>query len=272
MLNMPSPDQVTKHFRGEHPFLVGDDVLRWPMATESSLHRLHHPAGVGAFQRHHRHHRPREVIDHHQRPGGPDAPSPDPGAIRAPHVIGIASYNLPWLLLFRLPGRSSGRAFGSRSGPKQYVADRGSCQEDAQCPQHQGNLAPMASRGMTFSACACAPSPAAFAACSIPSRRLRPAHRALSKTAFITRQTEVPAASTWVHPPARMSAHDTAEDPLRARLERFYGELTTATGLGRKLSRPHYRGSPLMRSQRSTSRGHAVSCPWRLTTPTTTLL
>ena len=29
-----------------------------------------------------------------------------------------------------------------------------------------------------------------------------------------------------MHPPARRSAHDTAESPVRARLGRFYGELT----------------------------------------------
>jgi len=69
------------------------------------------------------------------------------------------------------------------------------------------------SRSTTFSACTSAASPEAFAACSRPSRRLRPAHRALSRTALITRQIEVPTTSTRPHPPAKWSAHDTREMP-----------------------------------------------------------
>ena len=35
------------------------------------------------------------------------------------------------------------------------------------------------------------------------------------------------AASTRVHPPGKRSAHDTPWDAVRARLGRFYGEVTT---------------------------------------------
>ena len=60
---------------------------------------------------------------------------------------------------------------------------------------------------------------------------LQPAHRPLSNTAFITRQIAVPAPSTRVHPPGKSSAHDRPRDAVRARLERFYGEVTTTFGL-----------------------------------------
>ena len=59
---------------------------------------------------------------------------------------------------------------------------------------------------------------------------LRPAHRPLSDTAFITRQIEVPAAPTWVHAPAQWNAHY-SRSPPRARTERFQGEVAAAGGI-----------------------------------------
>ena len=54
--------------------------------------------------------------------------------------------------------------------------------------------------------------------------------RALSSTAFITRQPEVPAASTRVHPPAKWSAQDTPRGAARAGLRRFQGKVTGTDG------------------------------------------
>jgi len=54
-------------------------------------------------------------------------------------------------------------------------------------------------------------------------------HGPLTWTAFITRQTEVPAASTWVHPPAGLCPRH-RKSSLRARLERFRGEVMATGG------------------------------------------
>jgi len=57
-------------------------------------------------------------------------------------MVGIAGDDVARLALFRLSSRSSRCACGSRSTAQQHIAYRRGRQEDAQCPQHQGGVAP----------------------------------------------------------------------------------------------------------------------------------